>query len=70
MTTQELLIDEINWLKALIEKCEPGQMRMDIQARLEAKHNELNTVNATVNNPKCPAGYSWDNVLQACVFNG
>jgi hypothetical protein len=48
MTTQELLIDEINWLKALIEKCEPGQMRMDMGERIKMLEEQLKTIKLTI----------------------
>ena len=44
MTLQELLTDEINWLKTQIENCEPGQMRMDMVARVKVLEEQLKTI--------------------------
>jgi len=43
MDLQELLINELEWLKTQIEKCEPGQMRMDMGERIKMFEEQLKT---------------------------
>lgn len=61
MDLQTLLIEGIEFLES--------QRTLD-EVRIANWRDHLNQVNTNTTTPKCPTGYSWDNVLKACVFNG